>query len=405
MRNSIIMSLISGDRPRSRILTVALLAIVAALALAPFLFPGTIAHRTVSNICIFIILVASYDILLGYTSIVSFAHTMFYGIGAYGVGIVLQHMQPTWGAVLLGTFAGLVVSLVLALIIGLFSLRVKAIFFAMVTLAVAYAFGIVVSKLYHLTGGEDGLIVAVPHAISYGFKLFDGKLPGFDIFGWLGGVFSHPGSLGQVTSDAVFDFRFNGAVVMYYILFISAAFLFLLMLRFMNSPFGRVLMAIRENEFRAEALGYRTMYYRTLNVCIAALVASLAGSLQALSLQYISPESTLSFNIMVNILLMTVIGGMGTLYGAVVGATIFVVAENYLQALFKAMAGSGVGSIPVIGDLLSPDRWFMWMGLLFILSVYFFPKGIVGQLRAWAGKKNASTRTGGGAAREGAETA
>lgn len=387
MRHSIIRSLLSDDRPRSRILTSALIAILIGLLFAPFLFPGTIAHRTVSQICIFVILVASYDILLGYTHIVSFAHAMFFGIGAYGVGIVLQHMHPSWGAVLLGVGVGLLVSLVLALLIGLFSLRVKAIFFAMVTLAIAYAFGVLVSKLYHFTGGEDGLTVTVPHAISYGFKLVGDKLPGFDIFGWIGSLITHPGSIGQVTRDAVFDFRFNGAVVMYYILIVAAVLLFGLMLRLMNSPFGRVLMAIRENEFRAEALGYRTMYYRTFATCIAAVVASLAGALQALSLQYISPESTLSFTLMINILLMTVIGGMGTLYGAVIGATLFVVAENYLQALLKALAGTGVGSIPVVGDLLSPDRWFMWMGLLFILSVYFFPRGIVGQLRIRASHK------------------
>lgn len=374
-------ALLSGDRPRSRILSACLIAIALGLLFAPFLFPGTVAQRTVSQICIFIILVASYDLLLGYTHIVSFAHAMFFGIGAYGVGIVLQHMQPTWGAVLLGAGAGVALSLLLALVIGLFSLRVKAIFFAMVTLAVAYAFGVLVSRQYHLTGGEDGLTLMVPHAVSYGFKLVEDKLPGFDVFGWLGGLAAHTGSATAVTRDAVFAFRFNGAVVMYYVLLACAALAFGLLLRLVNSPFGRVLMAIRENEFRAEALGYRTVFYRTLATCIAAVVASLAGSLQALSLQYISPESTLSFTLMINILLMTVIGGMGTLYGAIIGATLFVVAENYLQAALKSLAGTGVESIPLLGNLLGPDRWFLWMGLLFILSVYWFPRGIVGQLR------------------------
>jgi branched-chain amino acid transport system permease protein len=312
---------------------------------------------------------------------------MFFGIGAYGVGITLQYLEPSWGTVLLGVGAGLLASLVLALVIGVFSLRVRTIFFAMVTLAVAYAFGGLVSKLYHFTGGEDGLTLMVPHALSHGFKPFDDKLPGFDVFGWIGNVLAHPGSIGHASREALFDFNFNGAVVMYYVLFACAVLLFALMLRLVNSPFGRVLMAIRENEFRAEALGYRTMYYRTLATCIAAVIASLAGALQALSLQYISPEATLSFTLMINILLMTVIGGMGTLYGAVIGATLFVVAESYLQALLKALAGTGVTAVPVVGDLLDPDRWFMWMGLLFILSVYFFPRGIVGQMRARAARR------------------
>ena len=109
--------------------------------------------------------------------------------------------------------------------------------------------------------------------------------------------------------------------------------LFLGALRIVNSPFGRVLQAIRENDFRAEALGYRTVYYRTAANCLAAGMAVLAGALNALWLRYTGPDTTLSFAIMLDILLMVVIGGMGTMYGAVIGATLFIVAQNYLQKL------------------------------------------------------------------------
>ena len=384
MSDSLIDALVCGDRPRSRILAIIVVLILASLALAPFLFPGTIAYRTVSNICIFLILAASYDMLLGYTAVVSFAHAMFYGIGAYSVAIALQYLQPTWTTVFVGVGAGVAITLVFAVIIGLFSLRVRAIFFAMVTLAVASGFSIMVSKLYHITGGEDGLTVTVPSSISPAFRLVGRKVPGFDVFGWIARAVAHPGGAAQAARDAVFHFRATGATVIYYILFCAALILFLLMLRIVNSPFGRVLQAIRENEFRAEALGYRTVYYRTAANCIAAVIACLAGTLLPLSLQYISPENTLSFTLMVNILLITVIGGMGTLYGAVVGTTVFVVAENYLQDLLGVVAAGPVGHIPLIGGLFSPDRWLLWLGLLFVLSVYFFPRGIVGQLRAWA---------------------
>ena len=138
--------LLSGDRPGNRVLALVLLAIFLCLAFAPFLFPGTRSLETAARICIFIVLVASYDLLLGYTGIVSFAHTMFFGIGAYGVAIAISAMGPSFGAILLGGLAGVGVAMVLALLIGLFSLRVKAIFFAMVTLAVASAFAVLVSQ-------------------------------------------------------------------------------------------------------------------------------------------------------------------------------------------------------------------------------------------------------------------
>ena len=162
--------------------------------------------------------------------------------------------------------------------------------------------------------------------------------------------------------------------------------LFLLMLRIVNSPFGRVLQAIRENEFRAEALGYRTVSYRTSSNVLSAMFATLAGALLALWLRYNGPDTSLSFEIMVDLLLMVVIGGMGTLYGAVVGAAIFIVAQNYLQELMK-LASSASVKIPLLRDLVHPDRWLLWLGLLFILSVYKFPAGIVGKLRFSAWRK------------------
>ena len=161
----------SGDLPRSRVLLVVLVAILAGLLLTPFIFPGAKALNVAAKICIFIVLVASFDLLLGYTGIVSFAHTMFFGIGAYGVAIALTRMGPTWPAVAVGVGAAILLSLVLSLVIGLFSLRVKAMFYAMITLAVASAFQTLASQLSELTGGEDGLNFKVPEMLSPGFSL------------------------------------------------------------------------------------------------------------------------------------------------------------------------------------------------------------------------------------------
>lgn len=348
------MKLLSGDRPRSKVLTLILLVILICLALAPFLFPGVRSLETAARICIFIVLVASYDLLLGYTGIVSFAHTMFFGLGAYGVALASVHMERGFGALAVGTVAGAVAAALLALVIGLFSLRVRAIFFAMITLAVASAVAVLVSQLSAITGGEDGLNYSIPRELTPAFRL-----------GEVAGV------------------RINGKLLNYYLVFGSSLVLVLVLLRIVNSPFGRVLQAIRENDFRAEAVGYRVVWYRVTATCLSAAVAALAGSLFAIWLRYVGPDTVLSFEIMLDILLMVVIGGMGTIYGAVVGATIFVLAQNYLQTLMGS-AAEAVAGVPLLPDLLNPDRWLLWLGVLFILSVYFFPTGIVGRLRGKA---------------------
>lgn len=354
---SMLRSILSGDMPRSAMLSVLLAAILICLALAPFLFPGVRTVDTAARICVFIVLVASYDLLLGYGGIVSFAHTMFFGIGAYGVALALSHMGRGFGPIFLGAGAGAVVAALLALLIGLFSLRVRAIFFAMITLAVASAVAVLVSQLSGLTGGEDGLTFRIPRALGPAFKF--GK---------------------EALGGELFGVKLNGKLLAYYFVFTGALVLFLLLLRVVNSPFGRVLLAIRENDFRAEAIGYRVVYYRVAATCLSAAAAALAGSLYAVWLRYVGPETTLSMELMIDILLMVVIGGMGTMYGAVIGATLFVVAQNYLQTLMGAAAGLTEG-LPVLPQLLSADRWLLWLGVLFILSVYFFPTGVVGRLR------------------------
>ena len=169
-------------------------------------------------------------------------------------------------------------------------------------------------------------------------------------------------------------------ILTYYTIFFVAVALFLVMLRIVNSPFGRVLQAIRENDFRAEAIGYRIVVFRIWSNILAALFATLAGCLLALWLRYNGPDTSLSFIIMVDILLIVVIGGMGTMYGAVVGTALFLTAESYLQELFK-LASDATVSVPMLSAMLSPDRWLLWLGVLYILSVYFLPMGVVGKLR------------------------
>ena len=329
--------LLSEDLPRSRALSVVLVLLVVALAAAPFIFPGTRSLNVAAKVAVFILLAASYDLLLGYTGIVSFAHTMFFGIGGYGVAIAAARLGPTWPSLLLGLVSALALALAVAFAVGLLSLRVRAIFFAMITLAVAAFFQILASQLSGFTGGEDGLNFRLPPPLQS--RLFA-----------------------------------------YYAVFLTSAALFLLLLRVVNSPFGRVLQAVRENELRAEALGYRTVVYRTVANCLGAAAATAAGALYAVWLRYTGPDTTLSFAIMIDLLLMVVIGGMGTMYGAALGAALFVTAQSYLQDLMQ-VASSAVQGAPLLPALLHPDRWLLWLGVLFILCVYYFPTGIVGRLR------------------------
>ena len=314
--------ILSNDLPRSRLLAVLLAAILLGLAFAPFIFPGVKALSVAAKVLVFVVLVASFDLLLGYTGIVSFAHT----IGAYGIAMASTRLGPTWEALAIGLGASLVLSFGLSLAVGLFSLRVRAIFFAMITLAVAAAFQTFASQMSDFTGGEDGLSFKVPELLMPSHEFLEQPFLGVSV---------------------------DGRLLTYYGLFVCAVVLMLAMLRIVNSPFGRVLQAIRENEFRAEAIGYRVVVYRT----------------------------SLSFEIMMDVLLIVVIGGMGTIYGAAIGAVLFLIAQSYLQDLLR-LGSEATSGIPMLAALLSPDRWLLWLGLLFVLSVYYFPTGVVGRLRA-----------------------
>lgn len=352
--------------PAGRLVVYAIVGLIGlALTFAPFLFPDVRAQEVAVRICIFVVLVASYDLLIGYTGIVSFAHTMFFGLGAYGTAIALKAMGPSFTAILIGGGAGVLATLVLAVLIGLLSLRVKAIFFAMVTLAAASVMMVLASQLSDYTGGEDGMTYQVPRVFSPAFKLFedaDGKVAKF------AGV------------------PLNGRVVGYYFVFLTSLVLFLFMARVVASPLGSVLKAIRENEMRAEAIGYRVVAYRTAIFCLAAVIAALAGVLRAVWLKYVGPDVALSFAVMIDILLMVVIGGMGTLVGAIIGVVVMSLAQFYLKDLMEAGA-TATADLPLVPDLLNPDRWLLWLGVLFILLVYFFPAGVAGTLMRKGSRK------------------
>ena len=324
--------------------------LVAGLAAAPLVLPSFRVMDVLAKVIIFTVVVASFDLILGYTGQLSLGHAMFFGIGAYSLALVIYHSgEPRWYHFFLAAGLAITISVVLAVVIAFFSLRVKAIFFAMMTLALAEFSHILAIQWYGLTMAEDG--------VSF-------KLPGILGVGWSSGAFLNT--------------EINGRLITYYVILVCAVLLFCGLLRFVHSPVGRVLQGIRENEPRAIALGFRTFRYQTLSIVFGSAVASLGGLLFAMWLRYVNPESVLATPIMLNILLMVIIGGLGTLHGAIIGAAFLQAAEAWLPDIQKV----AVAVFPKVDwvQRLS-ERWILYFGILFVLVVFFFPKGFMGTAR------------------------
>ena len=302
--------------------TIALMIIGLALILvAPFL----IYPVFVMKVLCFALFAAAFNLLLGYVGLLSFGHAAFFGGAAY----ITAYAIKTWGyppelAILLGTaFAAL-----MGLVFGYVAIKRQGIYFAMITMALAQMFFFFCLQA-PFTGGEDG-IQGVPR----------GKLFGF--------------------------IDLSNSLNMYY--FVAAVFVigFLFIWRVVHSPFGSILKAIRENEQRAISLGYRVSRYKLGAFVISASLAGLAGSVKAIVFQLAS-LTDVGFQMSGEVVLMTLLGGIGTLMGPVVGAVLVVSLENYL-------ATSSL-PVPVV------------IGSIFVVCVLLFRRGIVGEFNAWMDRK------------------
>lgn len=313
----------------------------------PFLFRSFEITDVVIKIIIFATLVASYDIILGYTGIVSLGHVLYFGVGCYFVAIFMGKLGwLSYGHLALALSIAVVISAFLSMLIGLFSLRIRAIFFAMVTLAFMEFTFILSSQLRSVTGGDDGISFKLPGILAFDYNL--GRFLGIEL---------------------------AGRTFSYYLILLICLILFLLMLRFVNSPVGRVLQSIRDNEQRSIAIGYRTYLYQVIASSFASCVAAVAGGCFAIWVRYVSPDSSLSVPIMLDVLLMVIVGGMGTLYGSIFGAGFLMITRAFLPKL-QVLIASALPGVPFAVRL--SERWLFYFGLLFIVIVYFFPKGIVG---------------------------
>ncbi len=298
--------------------------LLAAALAAPFLFYPVF----LMNALCFALFACAFNLLMGYVGLVSFGHAAFFGWAAYTAAYSIKFLGlPP----IVGILAGTAVAAGMGVAFGWLAIRRQGIYFAMVTLALAQMVYFVALEA-KFTGGEDG-IQAVPRGTLLGVV------------------------------------NLNSPIAMYY--FVLAVFLlgFAVIQRTIHSPFGQVLKAIRENEPRAISLGYRTERYKLLAFIQSATLAGLAGATKALVFQLAS-LTDVHWSTSGDVVLMTLLGGIGTVLGPVVGATIVVAMENYL-----AEFGSWVTVIE---------------GVVFVVFVLIFRRGFVGEIEAWLRRRRAA---------------
>jgi branched-chain amino acid transport system permease protein len=292
--------------------------LLALLALFPFV-GATFYLELVTKVMILAIFALSLDLLVGYTGLVSFGHAAYYGIGAYVLGL----MTPKYEAANLWLTLPTAIALagLAAFAVGIFVVRVKGIYFIMVTLAFAQMFYF----LFHdtkLGRGSDG--------ISMNFKPV--------------------ATIGGVT-----PFDLGNATHVYFFVFAVLVLVFLFLRTLLRSPFGRALQGIRSNEHRMRSLGFPVYRYKLASFTIAGALAGLAGYLSALQFGFVNPE-LLSWHQSGNVLLMLILGGQGSLYGAAVGAFAFVA----LEEIYSSMT----------------THWQLLLGATIIALVIFLPGGL-----------------------------
>jgi branched-chain amino acid transport system permease protein len=301
----------------ARYVRTAFIVMVVAFVLMPFV----IYPRFGSQLLCFALFACAFNLLIGFGGLLSFGHAMFFGMGSY----LAAHARLVWGfPVELAILTGAGTALVMGVVAGLIAIRRQGIYFAMITLALAQMVYFFCLRA-PFTGGENG-IQAVPRGHLFGM---------IDL---------------------------NKPLAMYY--FVLAVFLaaFLLIQRIIHSPFGQVLKAIRENEPRAISLGYRTERYKLAAFVLSATLAGLAGGLKAIVSQNAS-LTDVYWSMSGEVVLMTLLGGMGTVFGPVVGAAVIIAMQFYLSEL---------GSWVTIAQ-----------GIIFVICVLAFRRGIVGEFEAW----------------------
>jgi len=299
------------------------LAVVAALALAPLGLPE-FWRKFLTEILIWGLLAMSSDILIGYTGMVSFGHSAFFGLGLYGAAAALLVLRSPnlWIALAVGLAAAALV----AVFVAYFATRLRDIYFAITTLVFSQIFYVIIFTWTDVTGGENGLYFTQP-------------------------PFTIPG---------IFSIRFSTVSLHWFVLAVVAG-SYLALRRITQSPFGMVLQSIRENEPRTRAIGYHVERYKIVAVLLSGLFAGLSGTLYAIQHRFAAPDFVF-FTVSGEVVIFNVMGGMGTLVGPVVGAAFFLLLREGLSRFWT-------------------EYYLIPLGIAFTLMVIFMPQGLLGFLK------------------------
>ncbi len=299
--------------------------ILALLIVAPLVLPE-FWRRFVTEILIWGLLAMSSDILIGYTGMVSFGQSAFFGLGMYGAAAALISVAPPnlWLALIYG-LAGAAAA---AGFVAYFSTRLRDIYFAITTLIFSQIFYVVIFTWTAVTGGENGL------------------------------TFDRP----ALAVPGLFSIRFTATTLHWFVLAMVAG-SYLVLRRITQSPFGMVLQSIRENEARTRAIGYPVERYKIVAVMLSGLFAGLAGVLYALQNEFAAPDFVF-FLVSGEAVIFNVIGGVGTLVGPIVGAAFFLLLREGLSRFFT-------------------EFYLIPLGAIFVAMVIFMPQGLLGFMRRW----------------------
>ena len=318
----------------SFILKLVALAVIACVPLSGESFYIEI----VGKILVMAIFAMSLDLLVGFTGLVSFGHAAYFGIAAYAVAILSPEYEAASLWYVLPASVGL--SALAAFVIGLFVLRTKGIYFIMVTLAFAQ----MAYYIFHDTAlgrSSDGIYLNVK--------------PDASLFGWT-------------------PFSLDEPLHLYYFILAAMVAVFVLLAYVLRSPFGRVLAGIHSNEHRMKSLGYSTFRYKLAAFTLAGALAGLAGYLWGAQTGFVNPE-LMGFHMSAHAIMMVILGGMGNFAGAIVGAFAF----EFMLELFK--------DLPAIGEFNTGKHWQLWMGLFIVAVIVFAPRGLLGLLARFTGRK------------------
>ncbi len=302
---------------------------VGAVILFLLVFPLVMPYEALAiNILIFGLYAVGFNLLFGYTGMLSFGHAAFLGTGSYLCGIaIVSFGWPWWAAIVTGVAA----STLIGVVIGYLAIRTRGIYFSMVTLALAQIVYYAFYKAERWTGGENGLRGIVVNDIN--------------VFGW--------------------HLNFVDPITKYYVILVFVAAALWFVSRVLNSPFGAVIEAIRENEKRTSACGYDVARAKLLVFTLSASVCGLAGALRALHLSIV-PIDSLHYLQSGQAVMMCLLGGMGTFFGPFVGAAAFLYLEDVMTTV--------------------TTHWMAAVGAIFMVFVLFFPKGIWGSILHWLGR-------------------